>query len=116
MAAMFAVPPETRGGEEGQDQTGNLDRAKRHPRRVGRLRLERLSAVEQAAFAGNAIALGDQTVWISAAADRALAPATRAALYANGFSVRSVTLDAIETAGGSLRCCVAEIFQAGPPT
>ena len=76
----------------------------------------RLSAAEQAAFAGNAIALGDQTVWMSATADRALDPATRAALAANGFRVRSVALDALETAGGSLRCCVAEIFQPAPTT
>ena len=27
-----------------------------------------------------------------------------------GFAVRTVALDAIEAAGGSLRCCVGEIF------
>ena len=27
-----------------------------------------------------------------------------------GFAVRSVELDAIEAAGGSLRCCVGEVF------
>jgi hypothetical protein len=70
----------------------------------------RLSAVERAAFAGNAIALGPDTVWMSATADAALAPTSRAALDAAGFTVRSVALDAIEAAGGSLRCCVGEIF------
>jgi hypothetical protein len=27
-----------------------------------------------------------------------------------GFSLRQVPLDAIEAAGGSLRCCVGEVF------
>ena len=31
-------------------------------------------------------------------------------LAAAGFAVRSVELDAIEAGGGSLRCCVGEIF------
>lgn len=69
-----------------------------------------LTAAEHAAFAGNAIALGGDTVWMSALADAALAPGTRAALAAAGLRVQSVPLDAIEAAGGSLRCCVAEIF------
>ncbi len=70
----------------------------------------RLSAAEQAAFAGNAIALDGNGVWMSARAAAALAPASRQALAAAGFAVRTVALDAIEAAGGSLRCCVAEIF------
>lgn len=69
-----------------------------------------LSKDEQAAFAGNAIALSDDVVWMSARAARALAPATREALGAAGFQVRPVELDGIEAGGGSLRCCVAEIF------
>lgn len=69
-----------------------------------------LSPAEQAAFAANAIALSTDTVWMSAAADAALATGTRAALAAAGFGVQSVPLHAIEAAGGSLRCCVAEIF------
>lgn len=69
-----------------------------------------LSEAEHAAFAGNAIALGEHQVWMSAAADAALRPQSRTALARSGFSVRSVALDAIEAAGGSLRCCVAEIF------
>lgn len=73
-----------------------------------------LSSAEQAAFAGNAIALSADAVWMSAGAEAALAPATRAALAAAGFQVRSVPLDAIEAAGGSLRCCVAEVFAARP--
>ena len=69
-----------------------------------------LGAVERAAYAGNAIALTPDAVWMSATADAALSPAARATLGAAGFSVRSVALDAIEAGGGSLRCCVGEIF------
>lgn len=69
-----------------------------------------LSADEQAAFAGNAISLTGDVAWMSARAAAALSPASRAALDAAGFEVRSVPLDAIEAAGGSLRCCVAEIY------
>jgi hypothetical protein len=70
----------------------------------------RLSAAEQAAFAGNAIALSVDTAWISATAAGALAAGTVTALTAAGFGIRSVPLEAIEAGGGSLRCCVAEIF------
>ncbi|MFT4269456.1 MAG: arginine deiminase-related protein [Pantoea sp.] len=69
-----------------------------------------LTDAEQAAFAANAISLGENSVWMSAGAARALTPATRAALATAGFGVRSVALEALEAAGGSLRCCVAEIF------
>lgn len=69
-----------------------------------------LSAAERAAFAGNAIALSSDRAWMSARAQAALSPATRAALAAAGFAVAAVELDAIEAAGGSLRCCVGEIF------
>jgi N-dimethylarginine dimethylaminohydrolase len=69
-----------------------------------------LDDAEKAAFAGNCIALGDDEVWMSARAEAALRPATRAALEAAGFGVRSVQLDEIEQAGGSLRCCVCELY------
>ncbi len=70
----------------------------------------RLTPAERDAFSGNAIALGPETVWMSATAAQALSPATRAALDSAGFAVRSVALDAIEAAGGSLRCCVGELY------
>lgn len=70
----------------------------------------RLDAREQAAFAGNAIALGEGRAWMSRRAAGALAPASRAGLARAGFTLHSVGLDAIEAAGGSLRCCVGEIF------
>jgi hypothetical protein len=70
----------------------------------------RLSPAEHAAFAGNAISLSEASVWMSAGADAALTACTRQTLAEAGFRVRSVALDAIEAAGGSLRCCVAEVF------
>ncbi|TKR29610.1 amidinotransferase [Luteimonas gilva] len=70
----------------------------------------RLTAAQRLAFAGNAIALSEDAVWMSAAAESALAPADRAVLADAGFEVRSVDLRTIESAGGSLRCCVAELF------
>lgn len=70
----------------------------------------RLSPAEKAAFAGNCIALDAQAVWMSATAEAALSPASRMAFQHAGFALRSVALDEIEKAGGSLRCCVGEIF------
>lgn len=70
----------------------------------------RLSTAEQAAFAGNAISLSAGTVWMSGGAARALSLASLAQLSEAGFEVRGVALDAIEAAGGSLRCCVAEVY------
>jgi hypothetical protein len=69
-----------------------------------------LSPAEHAAFAGNAISLAAGSVWMSAVAEASLTPETRGRLTLAGLAVRSVPLDAIEAAGGSLRCCVAEIY------
>ncbi len=69
-----------------------------------------LSDEEKLAFAGNCIALAGDEVWMSARAAAALRPESRERLAAWGFAIRSVPLDEIEKAGGSLRCCVAEIF------
>jgi hypothetical protein len=65
---------------------------------------------EHAAFVGNCIALSADTVWMSGNADIALSPAHRQQLVAAGFRVEAVALEAIEAAGGSLRCCIGEIF------
>ncbi len=65
---------------------------------------------EKAAYAGNAIALRDDSVWMSAGAARALRPESRAALAGWGFETKTAELEEIEKAGGSLRCCVAEIY------
>jgi hypothetical protein len=69
-----------------------------------------LSSGEHAAFVGNAIALSPDRVWMSVTAERALDVASRAALARAGFGVQGVELSAIEAGGGSLRCCVGEIF------
>ena len=69
-----------------------------------------LSPVERHAFAGNCLALSDQEVWMSRTARQVLSPVNATALKSAGFAVREVTLDEIEKAGGSLRCCVAEIY------
>lgn len=69
-----------------------------------------LNGPEQAAFAGNAIALAPGKVWMSRRAQEALRPATVEGLAAAGLAVHSVALSAIEAGGGSLRCCVAEVF------
>lgn len=69
-----------------------------------------LSPSEHAAFVANAISLTDHSVWMSAVADAAVTGNTRERLAGRGITVRSVPLDAIEAGGGSLRCCVAEIF------
>ncbi|MBD9479247.1 arginine deiminase-related protein [Pseudoxanthomonas sp. PXM02] len=69
-----------------------------------------LTAAEQAAFAGNAIALAEGKVWMSRRAHETLRPTTMAGLEAVGFAVHRVALEAIEAGGGSLRCCVAEVF------
>jgi hypothetical protein len=70
----------------------------------------RCTPAEHAAFVGNAIALSPDVVWMSAQAGRALREEHRAVLAAAGFAVETVELDAIEAGGGSLRCCVGEVF------
>lgn len=69
-----------------------------------------LDASQKRAFAGNAITLADDRVWMSARGAAALTEAQRADLAQWGFNVDSVDLADIEKAGGSLRCCVAEIY------
>jgi hypothetical protein len=69
-----------------------------------------LSAAEKQAFAGNCLALSDDQVWMSEVALQALSASHRTQLETAGFELRGVPLDEIEKAGGSLRCCVAEIY------
>ena len=68
------------------------------------------AAAQKAAFAGNCLALDPHRAWFSEAAGDALQDDQRATLAGAGFAVATVPLDEIEKAGGSLRCCVAEIF------
>lgn len=69
-----------------------------------------VSAAEQAAYACNAITLSEGRVWMSAGAHASLKSATRECLAQAGFDIGVVPMRAIEAAGGSLRCCVAEIY------
>ena len=69
-----------------------------------------LSAAQKAAFAGNGIALSPDRIWMSQAGAASLDAGQRATLGRAGFEVGEVALDEIEKAGGSLRCCVAEIY------
>lgn len=73
-------------------------------------RVLRIDAAQKTAFAGNAITLSDDALWMSERAARSLSPAQHEALASWGFAMRRVSLDEIEKAGGSLRCCVGEIF------
>jgi len=66
---------------------------------------------EKEAFAGNCLALSFHDLFISATAWRALAPEKRRIIEHDWeFRVHAVELDEIEKAGGSLRCCIGEIF------
>lgn len=69
-----------------------------------------LDAPQRHAYAGNAISLTSERVWMSARAAASLTAKQRAQLHYHGFAVGVVDLGEIEKAGGSLRCCVAEIF------
>ncbi|HLI17363.1 MAG TPA: arginine deiminase-related protein [Rhodanobacteraceae bacterium] len=69
-----------------------------------------LSPEQKCAYAGNTITLSPGRVWMSARAAASLTDVQRASLGSWGFRIGTVELDEIEKAGGSLRCCVAEIF------
>lgn len=69
-----------------------------------------LTPAQKASFAGNGIALSPDRVWLSAAGAASLTAAQQACLQHAGFALGQVALDEIEKAGGSLRCCVAEIY------
>ena len=69
-----------------------------------------LTPAQKQAFAGNAITLSDERVWMSTCAAASLTGEQIEALSGYGFSVGAVDLSEIEKAGGSLRCCVGEIF------
>jgi hypothetical protein len=69
-----------------------------------------LDRSEKNAFAANAISITDHSVWMSQAAQQQLSQKNRQILADAGFSLRSIAMDEIEKAGGSLRCCVGECF------
>lgn len=65
---------------------------------------------EKKAFAGNCIALNFKDLFMSKTAYDALPGNKIRQLEDWSFVIHPVELDEIEKAGGSLRCCVAEIF------
>jgi hypothetical protein len=69
-----------------------------------------LTREQKNCFSGNAITLASNRVWLSTRGADALDPAQRRDIEQSGFALADVELDEIEKAGGSLRCCVAEIF------
>lgn len=69
-----------------------------------------LDAAQKGAFAANAIALAPSRAWMSTRAAASLRGPQCAAIERHGFALAEVALDEVEKAGGSLRCCVAEIF------
>jgi hypothetical protein len=70
----------------------------------------RLSPEQKDAYTANAITLSPDRVWMSVRASTSLDDTQRAMLAEWGFAIGAVDLDEIEKAGGSLRCCVGEIF------
>ena len=70
----------------------------------------RLRESQKDDYAGNCIALTDHTVFLSQRALDSLEPGQCAQFADYGFSLVPVALPMLERAGGSLRCCVGEIF------
>lgn len=68
-----------------------------------------LTPAQKADYAGNCIAFGN-AAWFSLRAAEALEPAQRTIVETRGFALETVDLPELEKAGGSLRCCVGEIF------
>lgn len=62
------------------------------------------------AYAGNGIAASGDAAFLSARAVASLAVEDQQAFRRAGFTLHAVPLSEIEKAGGSLRCCVGEIF------
>ncbi len=73
-------------------------------------RVLEITAEEKTAFAGNCIALNFRDLFMSQTAVDTLAPEKIAMLESWQFRIHAVEMDEIEKAGGSLRCCVAEIY------
>lgn len=69
-----------------------------------------LSTLQKAEFAGNCLAIGHQAVVFSARACASLDAAQTRQLQQAGFAVHSVAMPCLELAGGSVRCCIGEIY------
>ncbi len=69
-----------------------------------------LAETSKKAFSANCLALTDEQLWMSNAALEGLPADQQRQLQAWGFRLKHVPLDELEKAGGSLRCCIAEIY------
>ena len=69
-----------------------------------------ISEDEKKAFAGNCLAVNFEDVLISQTAMDQLRPATIDQIERGSFQLHPVAMDEIEKAGGSVRCCIGEIF------
>jgi len=69
-----------------------------------------LDAAARRAYAGNGLAVATDAAFLGARAVAALPAAGHRAFADAGFRLHAVPLPEIEKAGGSLRCCVGEIF------
>lgn len=69
-----------------------------------------LSAAQKADYAGNCIALTDNAVFLSERARNSLTIPQRMQFEHMGFELVAVPMPMLEKAGGSLRCCIGEIF------
>lgn len=69
-----------------------------------------LTDEEKAGFAGNCIAATPNDVFMSRRGLDVLRDESRATMESWGFALHGIQLDELEKAGGSLRCCIAEIF------
>lgn len=65
---------------------------------------------EHQAFVGNSISITPDTVWMSEKAAKTLRQSEVERLKNAGFDLKSVEMSALEVAGGSLRCCIGEIY------
>jgi hypothetical protein len=70
-----------------------------------------LDAAARRAYAGNGLAVATDAAFLGARAVAALPAAGHRAFADAGFRLHAVPLPEIEKAGGSLRCCVGEIFR-----
>ena len=69
-----------------------------------------LSAAQKADYAGNCIALSDKALFLSERAHDSLTIPQRMHFERMDFELVAVPMPTLEKAGGSLRCCIGEIF------
>jgi len=69
-----------------------------------------LDARQKAEYAGNCITLAEDALFLSRRACDSLDAGQRAQLADWGFTLHAVPMPMLEKAGGSLRCCVGEVF------